>query len=98
MDKKRFLTLLFPYSIFCLLSLMAVCWHHNVFRVTGELNYLGGPASGTYNPVEMMWWLVIFIPVWLGCGWVLDTFFVMENYRFTVTKALKSGGLMFFQK
>lgn len=38
----------------------------------GPLSYLGGPTGDYYSPVEMMWWIIIFTPIWCLCGWILD--------------------------
>lgn len=84
MNKKVSLGIFSVYCIFCIFSLAAICWHHHMFSVTDALGYLGGPASEAYSPVEVMWWLVIFIPVWVGCGFALSTFFQygkMQIYR-----------------
>ena len=87
MSKKITMGFLGIYSGFCLFSLAMVCQHHRVFRISGDLAYLGGPSADGSSPVEMMWWLAIFVPVWLSCGFILDRLFGYAKMRIYRSKS-----------
>lgn len=49
-----------------------ICMHSKQYDSFGELAYLRGPVGDFFAPVEIMWWLFIFTPVWVGCGWITN--------------------------
>lgn len=69
---KRICTLfIFFYTVFSVLCLVLISSH-----ITREnllsIDFLLGPVSQDYTPLEIVWWLFLFTPVWGACGWILD--------------------------
>lgn len=59
--------------MFSLLLLGMVCAHHRAAVIEGSLGSLAGPVEMWYDPVAMVWWLLIFTPVWAVCGGLFNT-------------------------
>ena len=54
------------------LFLWLACQKHVTSLSSGIYTYLGGPVGAAYSPVEIMFWLIIFTPVWAVCGCILE--------------------------
>ncbi len=54
-----------------LIFLNIACAHGADYSAWGSMEYFGGPGHESYDPLTMMWWLLIFTPVWaLGGAWL----------------------------
>lgn len=72
MSKKVLIYFLTVFTLVSCIFLWLICEHSGQFDALGQWNYLNGPMGESYSPVEIMWWIFIFTPVWAGCGWLWD--------------------------
>jgi hypothetical protein len=73
-------------TIGCCLVLILIGNHVQAFWEVGPFDYLGGPTEGGLEPAQLIWWLIIFLPIWSLCGWLLsrsyrDTQMIVFRYK-----------------
>lgn len=97
MGKKKFGYMCIFFALYSCLFLSAASGHVKEFLTVGLTYYLGGPVGDVYSPLEMLWWLLIFTPVWVFCGKVIDSLYskrAMLIYRYGSVKHWWFEGLI----
>lgn len=87
MNRKTFFAFCLIFSALCLPVLWLICWHHVATAAISWPGSLGGPTEPGYNPIDLLWWLLLFTPVWGACGGIFSgglhtARYVLPRYRY----------------
>lgn len=80
MNRKTIIAFYLIFSVLCLPVLWLICWHHGETAAISWPGSLGGPTEPGYNPVDILWWLLLFTPVWGVCGGLFSTGLCTARY------------------
>lgn len=71
MSKRLWILFSCIYTFLAVLACLLLSFHE-ASEISFGIDFLNGPANHYYAPLEMVWWLFLFTPVWAVCGWLLD--------------------------
>ena len=84
MSKRLWVLVYIFYTALSVAASMLIAFY-TANEASFGIKFLMGPANGYYSPLEIVWWLFLFTPVWAVCGWILDMstkLSALEIYRY----------------
>lgn len=72
MNKKMSALIFVVFSLGSCIILWMICRHMIRVMPMGRMSFMGGPTENAYSPLSVIWWLLLFTPVWFCSGFIAD--------------------------